>query len=662
MPLMDLGRVGIWSGVLRRGDPAEAADAAAELDELGFGAVWIPGGAGGDVLGDSRRLLDATTHAVVATGILNVWMHEPQDVARGHAALTTDHPGRFLLGLGVSHAPAVERANQQYVKPFSKMVDYLDQLDAASPPVPHEEEVLAALGPRMLSLAAERTAGAHPYFVPPEHTAIARQTLGDGPLLATEQMVVLDTDPGSARSTARENIARVPRSAELHEQPAHARLHRRRPRTSPAATDSSTPSLRGATRARSPSASMRITTRAPITCACRCCSLIPPRSPAPNGARSPLRSSPRTDPRETPPMRYTHLGRTGLSVSRICLGTMNFGPQTDEADSDLIMDRAIDEGINFFDTANVYGFGDRKGWTEEIVGRWFAQGGGRREKTVIATKLYGSMSDWPNDTFLSARNIRFACEASLRRLQTDYIDLYQMHHVDRKTPWDEIWQAMDTLVQQGKVLYVGSSNFAGWHLVKAQEAANRRHFTGLASEQSLYNLMERTVELEVLPAALDYGIGILPWSPVHGGLLGGILRKQDLGRSKGGRAAAGVEKHRDRIEKYEALCDDLGHEPADVAVAWLLHQPAVTAPIVGPRTMAHLEGGLAVARHHARCRRAATPRRAVPRPGRHSARGLRLVAPSCDSASTRSRAHRALPATSSKRCETGSVSASTWSS
>jgi aryl-alcohol dehydrogenase-like predicted oxidoreductase len=291
-------------------------------------------------------------------------------------------------------------------------------------------------------------------------------------------------------------------------------------------------------------------------------------------------------------MKYTHLGRTGLSVSRICLGTMNFGPQTDEADSDLIMDRAIDEGVNFFDTANVYGFGDRKGWTEEIVGRWFAQGGGRREKTVIATKLYGSMSDWPNDTFLSARNIRFACEASLRRLQTDYIDLYQMHHVDRKTPWDEIWQAMETLVQQGKILYVGSSNFAGWHLVKAQEAAHRRHFSGLASEQSLYNLMERTVELEVLPAAVDYGIGILPWSPVHGGLLGGILRKQDLGRSKGGRAAAGVEKHRERIERYEALCDELEHEPADVAVAWLLHQPAVTAPIVGPRTMAHLEGGL----------------------------------------------------------------------
>ncbi len=291
-------------------------------------------------------------------------------------------------------------------------------------------------------------------------------------------------------------------------------------------------------------------------------------------------------------MDFKNLGRTGLSVSRICLGTMNFGPQTEEADSDVIMDRAIDEGINFFDTANVYGFGDRRGWTEEIVGRWFAQGGGRREKTVLATKLYGRMSDWPNDGLLSARNIRHACEASLRRLQTDYIDLYQMHHVDRATPWDEIWQAMETLVQQGKILYVGSSNFAGWHLVKAQEAALRRHFTGLASEQSIYSLMERTVELEVLPAARDYGIGILPWSPLHGGLLGGILRKQDLGRSKGGRAAALIDANRDRIAKYESLCDDLGHEPADVAVAWLLHQPAVTSPIVGPRTLEQLEGAL----------------------------------------------------------------------
>jgi len=205
---VDLGRVGIWSAVLRRGDAAQAAEAATELDELGYSALWIPGGAGGDILGDCRRLLEASRHAVVAPGILNIWMHEATDVATGHAALTHEHPGRFLLGLGVSHAPAVERSNQSYTRPFSKMADYLDELDAASPPVPHDEMVLAALGPKMLKLSAERTAGAHPYFVPPEHTAIARQALGAGPLLATEQMVVLDSDPESARAIARLNIAR----------------------------------------------------------------------------------------------------------------------------------------------------------------------------------------------------------------------------------------------------------------------------------------------------------------------------------------------------------------------------------------------------------------------------------------------------------------------
>src|SRR5829696_8296725 len=144
-------------------------------------------------------------------------------------------------------------------------------------------------------------------------------------------------------------------------------------------------------------------------------------------------------------MKYTRLGRTALKVSRLCLGTMNFGPQTSEPDSFRVMDRALDAGINFFDTANVYGWKKGEGWTEQIIGRWFAKGEGRRERTVIATKLYGSMSDWPNDTYLSARNIRHACDASLQRLQTDHIDLYQMHHVDRETPWEEIWEAMETL-------------------------------------------------------------------------------------------------------------------------------------------------------------------------------------------------------------------------
>jgi aryl-alcohol dehydrogenase-like predicted oxidoreductase len=292
-------------------------------------------------------------------------------------------------------------------------------------------------------------------------------------------------------------------------------------------------------------------------------------------------------------MEYTHLGRTGLQVSRLCLGTMNFGPKTSEEDSHAIMDRALEHGFNFFDTANVYGWRKGEGWTEQIVGRWFAQGGGRREKVVIATKLFGSMSDWPNDTFLSARNVRLACDASLRRLQTDYIDLYQMHHVDRDTPWDELWEAMETLRAQGKILYVGSSNHAGWHIAKAQETARRRGFLGLVSEQSIYNLLTRDVELEVLPACLDYGVGVIPWSPLHGGLLAGVLRKERSGsRRLEGRAKDALESHREQIEAYEAFCEDLGEEPADVGIAWLLHQPAVTAPIIGPRTMEQLDGSL----------------------------------------------------------------------
>jgi aryl-alcohol dehydrogenase-like predicted oxidoreductase len=292
-------------------------------------------------------------------------------------------------------------------------------------------------------------------------------------------------------------------------------------------------------------------------------------------------------------MDYTHLGRSGLSVSRLCLGTMNFGPQATEEVSHTIMDRALEHGINFFDTANVYGFRKRgEGWTEQIVGRWFAQGGQRREKVVIATKLYGSMSDWPNDTFLSARNIINACEGSLRRLQTDHIDLYQFHHIDRDTPWDEIWQAMETLVRQGKVIYVGSSNFAGWNIAQAQESARARHFQGLVSEQSLYNLLERRIEMEVLPAAREYGLGVIPWSPLMRGALGGILRKEKEGRSASDVTQGILIDHRDQIERYEAFCDELGSHPADVGIAWLLTQPGVTAPIVGPRTVEQLDSSV----------------------------------------------------------------------
>jgi NDP-hexose 2,3-enoyl reductase len=292
-------------------------------------------------------------------------------------------------------------------------------------------------------------------------------------------------------------------------------------------------------------------------------------------------------------MEYTHLGRSGLSVSRLCLGTMNFGPQADEPTSHTIMDAALDAGLNFFDTANVYGWKKGEGYTEQIVGRWFAQGGGRREKVVIATKLYGSMSDWPNDTFLSARNIRHACEGSLRRLQTDHIDLYQMHHVDRNTPFDEIWEAMEVLVQQGKVLYVGSSNFAGWTIAQAQETARARHFLGLVSEQCLFNLVQRHAEEEVIPAAQQYGVGIIAWSPLMRGLLGGILAKQrDTGRSASEQTQSLLEEHRGQIEAYEAFCAKLGEHPSAVGLAWLLRQPGLTAPIIGPRTVEQFQSNL----------------------------------------------------------------------
>ena len=291
-------------------------------------------------------------------------------------------------------------------------------------------------------------------------------------------------------------------------------------------------------------------------------------------------------------METTHLGRSGLRVSRLCLGTMNFGPQTSEQDAHAILDLALEQGINFMDTANVYGWRTGEGWTEQILGRWFAQGGGRREKTVLATKLYGGMGDWPNQTFLSALAIRQQCDASLRRLQTDHIDLYQMHHIDRSAPWEELWEAFDVLKQQGKILYVGSSNFPGWGIAQANERAARRGTFGLVSEQSLYNLTARTVELELAPACQQYGVGLIPWSPLGMGLLGGILRKEKAGRSADDHIQQLLADKRGQVEAYEAFCDELGHDPAHVGLAWLLAQPAVTAPIVGPRTTEQLIGSL----------------------------------------------------------------------
>lgn len=290
-------------------------------------------------------------------------------------------------------------------------------------------------------------------------------------------------------------------------------------------------------------------------------------------------------------MDYRSLGRTGLKVSPLCLGTMNFGPFTTEPESFAIMDKALELGINFFDTANVYGWKRGEGITEQIIGRWIAQGN-RREHVVLATKCYGQMGDRPNERGLSARHIRQACDASLRRLQTDWIDLYQMHHVERTTPWDEIWQAMEQLVREGKVIYVGSSNFAAWDIATANQTASRRNFLGLVSEQSKYSLVTRTIELEVIPCCKSYGLGIIPWSPLEGGLLGGVLKKPADGRRADEEFRKRVEKFRPQLERYETFCAELGNAPGEVALAWLLARPGITAPIMGPRTPEQLAAAL----------------------------------------------------------------------
>lgn len=299
------------------------------------------------------------------------------------------------------------------------------------------------------------------------------------------------------------------------------------------------------------------------------------------------------------PIHHRRLGKHGVLVSDLCLGTMNFGWHTSQEESFAIMDRALELGINFFDTADVYGWSVQRGETERIVGNWFALGEGRRDAVVLATKVFNTMegayaraepnSDGRN---LSAYKIRKHCEASLQRLQTDHIHLYQMHHVDRECPWDETWQAFDALVQQGKIVYAGASNFAGWDIATACQEASRRGRSGLVSEQSIYHLNNRMVELEVLPACRHYGLGFIPWSPLAGGLLGGALRKLESGRRMDDAMQQRIEAKRPQLERYEALCRDLGEEPATVALAWLLHNPLVTAPIIGPRTLEQLESAV----------------------------------------------------------------------
>ena len=288
-------------------------------------------------------------------------------------------------------------------------------------------------------------------------------------------------------------------------------------------------------------------------------------------------------------MQYTHLGRTGLLVSKICLGTMNFGEYVTEADSFSLMNRALELGINFFDSANVYGGKYGQGTTETILGNWFEKYK-TRGQVVLATKVYGKMGEKVNEAKLSAYHIRKACEDSLRRLKTDHIDLYQMHHIDRETPWDEVWQAMEQLVTAGKVIYVGSSNFAAWNIVEANYTAKKRNFMGLVSEQSIYSLRNRHIELEVVPACKAMGVGIIPWSPIGGGILGGVLEKFGQDHRRGREALRNsVEKLRPQIEAYEKLCKEINQRPADVALAWMQQNPAITAPIAGPRTIEQLE-------------------------------------------------------------------------
>jgi len=298
-------------------------------------------------------------------------------------------------------------------------------------------------------------------------------------------------------------------------------------------------------------------------------------------------------------IQHKRLGKHGVLVSNICLGTMNFGWHTSQEDSFKIMDRALELGINFFDTADVYGWGVEHGHTEEIIGNWYALGGGRRDATVLATKVFNPVKRKANlpevnsdGRSLSAYKIRKHCEGSLKRLQTEWIDIYQMHHIDRDCPWDETWQAFGSLIDQGKVVYVGSSNFAGWDIATACQEASRRGMAGLVSEQSIYNLNNRMVELEVIPSCRHYGLGLIPWSPLDGGLLGGALEKMETGRRKGENFEKDVTKHREKLEKYESLCREIGHPPGEVALAWLLHNPIVTAPIIGPRTMEQLESAV----------------------------------------------------------------------
>lgn len=298
-------------------------------------------------------------------------------------------------------------------------------------------------------------------------------------------------------------------------------------------------------------------------------------------------------------MNYRFLGRTGLKVSELCLGAMTFGRETDEQTSRQMLDRFAQAGGNFIDTADVY----TQGVSEEIVGRWLK--GVRRDDFVIATKVRFPMGDGPNDLGLSRKHILAGVEASLRRLDTDYLDLYQVHCWDPGTPLEETLSTLNGLVQSGKVRYIGVSNYSGWQLQKAVDLSRQMGWEPFSSLQPLYNLLDRSTEWELLPVARNEGLGVIPWSPLRGGWLSGKYRR-GMSAPPGGSRVETAEKEgwseswsvydNERtwrvVDTLLAVAEEVGKSPAQVALNWVLQRPGVTAPIIGARTMAHLEDNL----------------------------------------------------------------------
>ncbi len=334
-------------------------------------------------------------------------------------------------------------------------------------------------------------------------------------------------------------------------------------------------------------------------------------------------------------MKYACMGRANVTVSRICLGTMHFAVHADKDEAFRIMDRALEMGINFFDTANVYGRAAGFGATETIIGEWLKQGGGRRDRIVLATKVYGSTGKTagPNEgAGISLYKVRKQVEDSLRRLATDRIDLYQVHHIDRRISGEEFWGTFEQLQRKGDVIYAGTSNFPGWGLAKYQMIAQQRGNLGIVSEQSMYNLLCRYPELEVIPAARDLGIGVLPYMPLAGGLLTG------KSRSEQGSRTAEVEKEygmpiggNRQLEDFARICRELGEKEHIVAIAWVLANPGVYSTIVGIRSVQAPRGAgarrraRALRRDHEPARRAVRRRQGASAAERRGARGVRLV-------------------------------------